>query len=78
MHHRSLVTERSSVCRFLTKATVATESLQTFLHQGLLSLVPTRRQVEEEAYRLTLRRGQRQRAKDRKEARKSSQVCKQP
>ena len=61
---------------FLTKATAATDNLQTFLRHGLLSLVPTQQQVDEEAHRLTLRRGQRQRAKERKDARMASQVCK--
>ena len=55
---------------FLTKPEVVTISLQTFLREGRVSLVPTQAQAEEEAHRPELRRGQRQRAKERKEARK--------
>ena len=56
---------------FLTKPEVVTPNLQTFLRQGILSLVPTQAQADEEAHRLELRRGQRQRAKERKEARRT-------
>ena len=61
---------------FLTKPEVVTPNLQTFLRYGTLSLVPTEAQEAEEAHRLELRRGQRTRAKERKEARKSAQVSK--
>ncbi|MDA8584407.1 hypothetical protein N9L68_09220 [bacterium] len=36
----------------------ATMNLQSFLRQGVLSLVPTQAQAEEEAHLLALRRGQ--------------------
>ena len=58
---------------FLTKPEVVNPILQTFLRYGTLSLVPTRAQENEEAHPLELRRGQRQRAKERKEARKVAQ-----
>ena len=58
---------------FLTKATPPTSILQAFLRHGVVTLVPTTEQVKDEAHRLALRRGQRQRAKERKEARKKSQ-----
>ena len=51
-----------------------TPILQTFLRYGVLSLVPTQAQENDEAHRLELRRGQRLRAKERKEARKSAQI----
>jgi len=57
---------------FLTKPEVVTPILQTFLRDGVLSLVPTQAQENDEAHRLELRRGQRLRAKERKEARKSA------
>ena len=56
---------------YLTKPEVVTPILQTFLRCGTLSLVPTQAQEAEEAHRLALRRGQRLRAKERKEARKA-------
>ena len=59
---------------FLTKPEVVTPNLQTFLRYGTLSLVPTQAQEADEAHRLELRRGQRLRAKERKEARKSAPV----
>ena len=55
---------------FLTKLEVVTPILQTFLRDGVLSLVPTQDQENDEAHRLELRRAQRLRAKERKEARK--------
>ena len=57
---------------FLPKQEVVTPILQTFRRCGTLSLVPTRAQEAEEAHRLVMRRGQRLRAKERKEARKSA------
>ena len=56
---------------FLTKPEVVTPNLQVFLRQGIVSLVPTQAQADDEAHRLELRRGQRQRAKERKEARRT-------
>ena len=56
---------------FLTKPQVVTPNLQIFLRQGIVSLVPTQAQADDEAHRLELRRGQRQRAKERKEARRT-------
>ena len=38
--------------------------MQIFPRQGILSLVPTQAQADDEAHRLELRRGQRQRAKE--------------
>ena len=58
---------------FLTKPEVVTPILQTFLRDGVLSPVPTQAQENDEAHRLELRRGQRLRAKERKEARKERQ-----
>ena len=51
---------------FLTKPEVVTISLQAFLRYGRVSPAPTQAQAAEEAHRLELRRGQRQRAKARK------------
>jgi hypothetical protein len=56
---------------FLTKPEVVTPNLQVFLRQGIVSLVPTQAKADDEAHRLELRRGQRQRAKERKEARRT-------
>ena len=50
----------------LTKATPVNEVYRKFRDQGLYSLVQTVQQVEDEHHRLTLRQGQRQRAKLRK------------
>ena len=58
----------------LTKATPPTASLQTSLRVGAPSLVPTDEQAEDEAHCLVLRRGQRQRAKERQEARNNLKV----
>ena len=55
---------------FLTKPFQASSRLQAFLRTGILSHVPTWQQEQEERHRLTLRRGHRQRAKERKEAQK--------
>ena len=52
---------------FLTKPERPTAVLEAFLREGTVSLVPTVAQEEAEARRLELCRGQRQRAKDRKE-----------
>lgn len=57
---------------FLTKPEIVTPILQTFLRYGTLSLVPTQAQENDEAHRLELRRGQRLRAKERKDVRKSA------
>ena len=50
----------------LTKATPVNDVSREFRDRGLHSLVPTMQQVEHEHHRLTLRQGQRQRAKLRK------------
>ena len=57
---------------FLTKPEIDTPILQTFLRYGTLSLVPTQAQENDEAHRLELRRGQRLRGKERKDALKSA------
>ena len=59
------------VVDFLMRPDDVTPNLQTFLRMGILSLVPTQAQADEEAHRLELRRGQRRRAKERKEARRT-------
>ena len=51
---------------FFNKPEVVTIQILAFLREGRVSLVPTQVQVKEEAHRLELRRGQRQRAKERK------------
>ena len=51
----------------LTKATNPNAMYQRFRDEGLYSLVPTEQQARDEDHRLTLRRGQRQRAKERKQ-----------
>ena len=56
---------------FLTKPEVMTPNLQVFLRQGILPLVSTQAQADDEAHRLELRRGQSQQAKERKEARRT-------
>ena len=56
---------------FLMQADVVTPNLETFLRHGFLSLVPTQAQADDEAQRPELRRGQRQRPKERKEARRT-------
>ena len=56
---------------FLTKPEVVTPNLQTFLRQGILSLVRTQAEADDDAHRLALRRGQRQRAKEGREARRT-------
>ena len=53
----------------LTKPEVVTPILHTSLRYGVLSLVPTQAQGNDESHRLELRRSQRLRAKARKEAR---------
>ena len=50
----------------LTKATPVNDVYQKFRDLGLCSLAPTVQQVDDERRRLTLRQGQRQRAKLRK------------
>ena len=57
----------------LTKPEDVTPTLQIFLRQGILSLVPIQAQADDEAHRLEVRRGQSQRAKERKEARRTRQ-----
>lgn len=54
----------------LTKAVQPNEVLSQFLRHGLFSMVPTAEQEDEEAHRLRLRRGQRERAKERKAQRR--------
>ena len=55
----------------LTKATAPTPVLIKFLEHGLFSLVPTVEQESHELHRLRLRQGQRERAKEKKKARKA-------
>ena len=52
----------------LTKATPVNDVYRKFRDLGLYSLVPTVQQVDDERHRLTLRQGQRQRAKLRKQS----------
>ena len=52
----------------LTKAVVPNEVYDLFIKENKFSLVPTEEQVRDEAHRLALRQGQRQRARERKNA----------
>ena len=54
----------------LTKAVRPNEVYEKFRDLGIFSLVPSAEQEEEEAHRVALRQGQRQRAKSRKRGNK--------
>ena len=55
----------------LTKATHPNEVYEQFRDTGIFSLVPTQTQSLEEDHRVSLRQGQRERAKERKKAKKA-------
>ena len=59
---------RHMIADCLTKAVAPNEVYDLFIKENKFSLVPTEDQVKDEAHRLELRQGQRQRARERKNA----------